>query len=62
MVVEATCFENINDKGRIRVQSYFTRAVGLAIGAGLGATLYNHQVWGWGLSIGQCFLLQGTFF
>jgi hypothetical protein len=58
MIVEATGYENKNDKGRMRVQGYFSRAIGMAIGAGLGASLYNEPVWGWGLSIGQCFLIQ----
>jgi hypothetical protein len=32
--------------------------VGGVVGAVLGAVLYNKSSWGWGLSIGQCCLLQ----
>ena len=58
MLVEATSYEPRSAKGRMRIQGYLVRGLGMAAGAILGATLHNKGAWGWGITIGQCFLLQ----
>jgi hypothetical protein len=57
MLVEATAYEPKNSKGRMRVQGYFVRGVGMSIGALMGARLHDTTI-EWSISISQCFLLQ----
>lgn len=58
MIVEAAEHEELADKGRMRTQGYLVRSAGYTVGGLMGACLYNKSSWGWGLSIGQCFLIQ----
>ena len=58
MIVEATANEVESAKGRMRTQGYLIRSVGMTIGGLMGACLYNKAEWGWGMTIGQCFLVQ----
>lgn len=60
MVVEGTAFENKTKKGRMRVQCYLLRGIGMTLGAFFGGLFNNESVWGWGLNLSQCFLLQSA--
>jgi hypothetical protein len=44
----------------MRTEGYIIRSVGGITGAVLGAILYNKSDWGWGLTIGQCCVLQAA--
>jgi len=59
LVVERSVYEARADLGGLRTEAYIVRSVGGIGGAVLGALLYNSGSWGWGLTIAQCFLLQG---
>lgn len=59
MVVERSkAFESEEDRGSFQAIGYTVRTFGTIVGSVMGACLYNHESWGWGLSIDQIFLLN----
>jgi hypothetical protein len=60
LVVERSVYETKAELGLMRTEGYIIRSVGSITGAILGAVLYNKSSWGWGLTIGQCCLLQAA--
>jgi hypothetical protein len=60
LVVERSVFETKAELGMMRTEGYIIRSVGGISGAVLGTILYNKAAWGWGLTIGQCCLLQAA--
>lgn len=44
--------------GTMQAVGYVARYVGNVVGATLGTVLYNKAQWGWGLAIGQIYLLN----
>jgi hypothetical protein len=59
MIVEATSYEPKNSKGRMRIQAYIVRGLGMSVGALMGARLHGTQM-DWSISISQCFLIQAV--
>lgn len=59
MCVERARAEYEEIKGSIQTTAYTIRSYGGVIGAILGSLLYNTEIWGWGLTISQLFLLAG---
>ena len=64
MVVEGSAYQDMATKGRMRTQGYLVRQIFTVVGGMMGSFLYNSYAdggdWSWGLSIHQCFLLQGV--
>lgn len=61
MVVERSKeHESAEDRGSFQATGYTVRTFGTVIGSILGATLYNHETWGWGLTISQVFTLNAA--
>jgi hypothetical protein len=58
IAVERSRFEIDTIRGCLQSSAYTFRSFGTVIGALLGALLYNTRMWGWGLTINQCFLLS----
>ena len=55
--VERARYEPQDIRGGFQTSGQIIRALGGATGAILGALLYNTSTWGWGLTIGEIFLL-----
>jgi len=60
LIVERSVYETKAELGLMRTEGYVIRSVGGVTGAVLGTILYNKASWGWGLTIGQCCLLQAA--
>lgn len=58
MAVERSRFEPHIIRGCLQTSAYTIRSFGTIVGSLLGAMLYNTRIWGWGLTINQCFLLS----
>ena len=60
LVVERSVYETQEELGLMRTEGYIIRSVGGVTGAIFGTILYNKSSWGWGLTIGQCCMLQAA--
>jgi MFS family permease len=58
LCIERSRYEPDDIRGSFQTSGYTIRAFGCLIGALMGSFLYNTDSWGWGLTIGQIFLLN----
>lgn len=59
MCVERSKFEPDETKGQMQASCYSIRFLGSLLGAVMGTTLSNSDIWGWGLTFKQVSFLNG---
>ncbi|KAG5189126.1 Biopterin transport-related protein BT1 [Tribonema minus] len=61
IIVERSKNEPEETRGSMQATGYATRFCGSLLGSVLGTCVYNKERWGWGMTIGEVFLLNGLF-
>ena len=61
LCVERSQFEKEADKGKLQTSGYSSRAAGSILASIAGALVYNKAQFGWGLTISQIYMIEGTY-